>query len=282
MTDLNRDTGDPWRRGGARDVRNGDHFTTADTPLGDLIAGRIGQAEYRRRMADLERRAADSLDAEPAPARRAAPEPERSGAGCVWVAVAFVLALTFALGVLVGSSIAAPRGAQTTDLVPPRDMSASAVVSSSGLPSVPPAAVFSGPAAEDAPRQPSGGASPSAEARTELLGDTVAAARRISGLATWYCLSGSSVCTRGYGQDDLVAAIDTDLGFVKGDRITVRYREAEVTVTVVDVCGCPGDRLIDLTSGAFARLAPLDLGVIPVTIEAAGPNFTLPPTDARP
>jgi hypothetical protein len=104
-------------------------------------------------------------------------------------------------------------------------------------------------------------------------------APRFRGLATWYCLSGSSACTRGYSGDDLVAAIDTDLGFGKGDRLLIRHGDRSVVVTVVDVCGCPGERLIDLTSGAFRRLANLDLGVIPVTVELAGADTTLPPTD---
>lgn len=109
-----------------------------------------------------------------------------------------------------------------------------------------------------------------------------AGAPRFRGTATWYCLSGSSACTHGYDQAGLVAAIDSDLGFGKGDRIRVRYGDASVTVVVVDVCRCPGDRLIDLTSGAFRRLADLDLGVIPVLVELAGPGATLPATEAAP
>lgn len=103
----------------------------------------------------------------------------------------------------------------------------------------------------------------------------------VSGTATWYCMSGSSACTRGYSQDDMVAAIDTDLGFEKGDRIEVRYQDRSVVVTIVDVCGCPGERLVDLTSGAFSRLADLGLGVIPVTLQRAdaAPDISLPPTD---
>jgi rare lipoprotein A (peptidoglycan hydrolase) len=56
--------------------------------------------------------------------------------------------------------------------------------------------------------------------------------------------------------------------------------DEQVTVRIVDVCGCPGNRLIDLTSGAFRRLAPLGIGVLPVTVELAGSERTLPPTDA--
>ena len=108
------------------------------------------------------------------------------------------------------------------------------------------------------------------------------APRRISGLATWYC-SVSSACTRGYDPGDLVAAIDRDLGFAKGDRIRVSAFGNSVVVTIVDVCQCAGDRLVDLTSGAFRRLAPLDLGVIPVMLELAdGDAPTGPPTDVAP
>lgn len=81
---------------------------TAHTPLGDLVAGRIDQAEYRRRMADLERRAADSLDAEPAPARRR-PEPDRSGAVIVWLAAGLGLVL---LAIAVAGIIATLEGSQ--------------------------------------------------------------------------------------------------------------------------------------------------------------------------
>jgi len=82
---------------------------------------------------------------------------------------------------------------------------------------------------------------------------------------------------------DMVAAIDTDLGIPKGARVTVRAFGRSVTVRIIDVCACAGERLIDLTSGAFRRLAPLEAGVIPVTIELASriPRGTLPPTDAE-
>lgn len=115
--------------------------------------------------------------------------------------------------------------------------------------------------------------------------ETAGGAPRYRGEATHYCLPGqrgTAYCTRGYGPDDLVAAIDSDLGFRKGDVVLVRSllsTGGSVRVRIVDVCGCPGERLIDLTSGAFRRLAPLGLGVIPVTVELAGAERTLPPTD---
>jgi rare lipoprotein A (peptidoglycan hydrolase) len=131
---------------------------------------------------------------------------------------------------------------------------------------------------------PSGAPSAYTSAISEAAGSPRAAAPRIRGTATWYCNDGqrgTSSCTRGYGPEDMVAAIDTDLGFDKGDVVLVRSLagDEQVTVTIVDVCGCPGSRLIDLTSGAFRRLAPLGIGVLPVTVELAGSERTLPPTD---
>lgn len=107
-----------------------------------------------------------------------------------------------------------------------------------------------------------------------------------SGTATWYC-SSSSTCTHGYGPNDLVGAIDRSLGIAKGELVVVRFRHRSVTVRIVDVCACGGARLIDLTSGAFQRLAPLSYGVLPVTLEVLGGGgppalVTLPPTDAQP
>jgi hypothetical protein len=100
----------------------------------------------------------------------------------------------------------------------------------------------------------------------------------LSGRATWYCGNGSP-CTRGYGPDDMVAAIDPTTGIDKGERVTVRHGGRSVTVRIVDVCACGGSRVIDLTSGAFRRLAPLSRGVIAVELEFGGPAPTLPPTD---
>ncbi|MBA3583024.1 MAG: hypothetical protein H0W36_00590 [Gemmatimonadetes bacterium] len=106
-------------------------------------------------------------------------------------------------------------------------------------------------------------------------------ATSVRGTATWYCGAGSR-CTRGYGPSDLVAAIDPTTGIVRGTRLTVTSGGRSVSVRVVDVCACRGERVIDLTTGAFRRLAPLSRGVIPVTIRIGGPRPTLPPTDVAP
>lgn len=107
----------------------------------------------------------------------------------------------------------------------------------------------------------------------------------VTGTATWYCgkgQQGTSYCTAGYGPQDLVAAIDRkDSSFRKGDRVRVSSGGRSVVVTIVDVCGCRGRRVIDLSSAAFRRLAPLSRGVIPVTLESADP-VQLPATDMAP
>lgn len=207
----------------------------------------------------------DPLHVPPEPVRRMAPgaldpDAHERRVGVVVPLVLLAVALVLAGIVIV---LVAPRGAS--------------------VPVSPPAA----PTLPGASRDALGGSDPARGAPTPAYGwhgesfvpYAPSAPALISGTATWYCLSGSSACTRGYGPDDLVAAIDTDLGFAKGDVVRVRFGDRSVDVRIVDVCGCPGERLIDLTSGAFERLAPLGLGVLPVTVELVAPGLTLPPTD---
>lgn len=122
-----------------------------------------------------------------------------------------------------------------------------------------------------------------------LLATPVQAAD-IEGTATWYCGT-SSACTHGYGPSDMVGAIDPTLGIPKGTLLRVSSGGRSIVVRVVDVCACAGRRVIDLTSGAFSRLAPTSRGVIPVALDrverAATPRnpvpvSTLPPTDTAP
>lgn len=86
---------------------------------------------------------------------------------------------------------------------------------------------------------------------------------QIGGKATWYC------CTRGYGRNDMVAAAGPELriGQWRGKAVTVTGPGGNsITVRLVDWCACPGGRVIDLSPGAFARLAPLSRGVIRVAV----------------
>ena len=106
----------------------------------------------------------------------------------------------------------------------------------------------------------------------------------LGGKATHYCLPGqrgTSYCTRGYGPEDMVAAIDRkDTPWRKGDQVLVTHGSRSVVVTIVDVCACKGARLIDLTSGAFRRLAPLSRGVIAVELMDAS-TIRPPATDTE-
>src|SRR5215207_3019787 len=127
---------------------------TVDSPLGDLIRGRIDQAEYRRRMADLERRSADSLDAEPV-IRRVPPEPDRSGNVITWLAIALALLL---LAIAVGGIVAfgaAPRSAPDPTAPVPASSVAGLVLALTV-----PAASSSGPGLFGAPLPPPVGGAP--------------------------------------------------------------------------------------------------------------------------
>jgi len=116
------------------------------------------------------------------------------------------------------------------------------------------------------------------QARTEALGAMVEGeigTVLLSGTASWYC---GDVCTRGY-PDGLYAAAGRELqvGDWRGSEVTV-CADGCVTVTLIDVCRCPGARIIDLYRMAFSRIADPSRGVVPVTIEYGGPRMTLPPT----
>ena len=92
--------------------------------------------------------------------------------------------------------------------------------------------------------------------------------------ATFYCNADArrgplSRCTRGYpdrrGVSDLYAAISPDLVHLRGKVLDVWRGSAHVRVKVVD-CNCAARMAIDLYADAFARLAPLSLGRITVTV----------------
>jgi rare lipoprotein A (peptidoglycan hydrolase) len=92
----------------------------------------------------------------------------------------------------------------------------------------------------------------------------------VTGMASWY--------SDGPG---LYAAVPS---WHYGDtpyRIRVSGNGRSVVVTVRDFCGCPGNRVVDLSPAAFSRLAPLSAGLVRVTIERmADPGPTMPATDS--
>ena len=97
------------------------------------------------------------------------------------------------------------------------------------------------------------------------------------GVATWYC------CTRGYDGQAVVAL--PGARYVPAGRPTDKVRVCVRQETercgvfpVVDFCGCPGNRIVDLSATA-ARSLELDLsrGIWPATVERVG-NVPLPAT----
>ena len=90
----------------------------------------------------------------------------------------------------------------------------------------------------------------------------------VDGVASWYCLPGRSACTAGVPADRMAAAAGPALRYLLGTWVSVCAASGTcVRVQLVDVCACPGGRLIDLYARAFAHLAPLGLGL--VTVEVA-------------
>ena len=88
------------------------------------------------------------------------------------------------------------------------------------------------------------------------------------GIATWYC------CTRGYDGQAVVAM--PGARYIPAGRPTQRVRvcvrQDDVkrcgVFPVVDFCGCPGERIVDLSTTAAHQL-DLDLsrGIWPATVE---------------
>lgn len=111
-----------------------------------------------------------------------------------------------------------------------------------------------------------------------VLVSSVTAAPAAQGFATWY---------DDPNRDGLYAAAGPALrvGDWRGDTVRVSAGGRSVTVRLVDFCAC-GDRhgtatVIDLSSAAFRRLAPLSQGLVRVTVERVGskPAPALPQTD---
>lgn len=64
------------------------------------------------------------------------------------------------------------------------------------------------------------------------------------------------------GRNSMIAAVKQGGRFKCGDRITIKHKHKSIKVKVVDYCpGCPPTGL-DLSPGAFSKLASLDQGII--------------------
>ena len=90
---------------------------------------------------------------------------------------------------------------------------------------------------------------------------------RRTGVASWYCWPGRSVCSRGWPWSGAYAAAGPALrvGNWRGRLVTVCHRTLCTRARLVDWCACPG-RLVDLYGSVFGRLAPLSRGLIRVEV----------------
>ncbi|RXW20897.1 hypothetical protein EST38_g4962 [Candolleomyces aberdarensis] len=94
------------------------------------------------------------------------------------------------------------------------------------------------------------------------------------GFATFYYQNGvAGACGKVHGDADMIAAIDGDrygnLGAVSSQcgrrvKITNTKNQKSVTVTIADACPtCRNSNSIDLSEGAFKKIATLDEGIVP-------------------
>jgi rare lipoprotein A (peptidoglycan hydrolase) len=94
--------------------------------------------------------------------------------------------------------------------------------------------------------------------------------RSVTGIASWYCLAGQSICHRDYPDGagaDLYAAAGPALrtGNWRGRVVNVCASSC-VRVKLVDWCACGGGRVIDLYADAFNRISSLSAGVVRVSV----------------
>lgn len=79
----------------------------------------------------------------------------------------------------------------------------------------------------------------------------------VSGVGTWYA-NGNGVYA--------AAGSEIRRGSWRGRLVRVCSGAKCIKVRLVDWCGCPGKRIIDLSPDAFREFAPLSKGVIHVTV----------------
>jgi hypothetical protein len=89
----------------------------------------------------------------------------------------------------------------------------------------------------------------------------------VGGRASWYCLPGTSACQFQHSGGMYAAAGgEIRIGNWRGRTVSVCGNGRCISVKLIDWCACGGPRIIDLYSDAFKRLAPLNSGVINVTV----------------
>lgn len=109
---------------------------------------------------------------------------------------------------------------------------------------------------------------PSPAPDVSRVGPSPSPKRSVRGTASWYCLPGRSSCS-GSRTGGLYAAAGSELrhGRWRGRVVVVCAGRRCLNVKLIDYCACRGSRIIDLYADAFRRLAPLDRGVLKVTVK---------------
>ena len=95
--------------------------------------------------------------------------------------------------------------------------------------------------------------------------------KAVKGKATWFCRAGVSSCHYKYpdnSKQNFYAAAGSEIrkGNWRGRNVKVCDSNNCITVKLVDWCGCPGNRIIDLYADAFDALGSLGQGVMRVTV----------------
>ncbi|HYH93310.1 MAG TPA: hypothetical protein VD763_09145 [Candidatus Saccharimonadales bacterium] len=91
--------------------------------------------------------------------------------------------------------------------------------------------------------------------------------RTVRGTATWYCKPGVSSCHYAHSSGMYAAAgREIRIGDWRGRKVRVCQGGDCIYVTLIDWCGCKGERIIDLYSDAYRKLDSLSSGVLPVTV----------------
>src|SRR5262249_47727067 len=100
------------------------------------------------------------------------------------------------------------------------------------------------------------------------------------GIATYYNATGDGACLFGPSPDDLmVAAMDApeyDHAAVCGEYVFITGPKGTVTVRIVDLCPECAAGHLDLSQEAFAVIADLPQGVVPITWQVVSPALPGP------
>ncbi|MGW2045019.1 expansin EXLX1 family cellulose-binding protein [Streptomyces sp. NPDC001858] len=223
------------------------------------------------------------------PDRRAIPVPAAVVAAVAAVALVVSLVVAFRPGgggedsaesVAGGQASGSPTTSATPTSASPTPATASASPSASRTSTAAPAATSARPSAASSPSNPAAASSePAARAAsgTASLAGRIRPGTAYQGVATSYDVGdGDGACSYGPTSDVMTAAMNTadyETSKACGAYVSVRAAGgASVTVRITNECPAPCEAgQIDLSRQAFAKLAPLSAGRIPITWSLLSP-----------